>query len=109
MISTPQILPPDADQDYIEVTKEMARVGTYRLSHIHAPNLNLPLSSPSPPPLPQLHHGLQDTSHAIALLQGILRSHRSHMDAESINLLAELCSVSGRYQEAFRVSGWVSG
>ena len=30
------------------------------------------------------------------------------MDAEGINLLAELCSVSRRYQEAFRV-GWVSG
>jgi len=52
----------------------------------------------------QLHHGLQDTPRAIALLQGVLGTHPSHMDEEGINLLAELCSVTKRYQEVFSVS-----
>ena len=46
VISPPQILPPTADQDYVEVTKEMARVGMY--SH----TLTSTSHSPPPPLLP---------------------------------------------------------
>ena len=49
VISTPQILPPDADQDYIEVTKEMARVGIGSHTYMH---LTLTFLSPLPPYLP---------------------------------------------------------
>ena len=60
VISPPQVLPPTADQDYVEVTKEMARVGTYSHTYIHLTSTSLSLlplhSSPSPaPPQPTGH------------------------------------------------------
>ena len=49
--SPPQILPTTADRDYVEVTKEMARVGMYSHAYIHLTSTSL---SP-PPPLLLLH------------------------------------------------------
>ena len=44
--SPPQILPPTAGQDYVEVTKEMARVGMYSHAYTHLTSTSL---SPPPP------------------------------------------------------------
>ena len=119
-----QALPPDSNQEYVEVSKEMARVrvhveGLYNLqvakmifNEWEGLACHQRLAIPETQSLSfifmighiQLHHGLQDTPRAIALLQGVLGTHPSHMDEEGINLLAELCSVTKRYQEVFSVS-----